>query len=324
MISLVVNSKCNQKCEYCFAYDTLHDNDKFMSLETCEEILKFQSKAKYFALKDCVGIIGGEPTLHPQFEEILKLFDEYSKRYFFNTILFTNGTHLLDHKIPDRMNLVGLINVNHPDMVGINNFNNTCKAIEKYACGFNAFSIGVNIYPLLKNYDFIFDICKRYNIDAIRTAVTCPDGKLKSMQNNKNKYFQSCIDIFIDFCKKAIDENIKINMDCCAIPLCYFDKTQKEIIKKACGFYPNLHENITLCIPHIDIHPDLTATHCFMRPEIISIKDFKIPDDLYDYINNNWIIPLHNNMKYGKCNNCNMFNDNKCQGGCLRFAKGDT
>lgn len=321
MISLVVNSKCNQKCEYCFAYDTLHDNDKFMSLKTCEKILDFQSKAKYFILKDTVGIIGGEPTLHPQFEEILKLFDEYSKRYSFNTILFTNGTHLLDHKIPDRMNLGGLINVNHPDMVGINNFNNTCKAIEKYVCGFNTFSIGVNIYPGIKNYDFIIDIAKKYNINNIRCAVACPDGLYKHMQNDRDNYFNSCIDNYINFCNDIIKNNLTIHMDCCKIPLCYFDESQKEIINKACGGY---HGNINICTPHIDIHSDLTATHCFIRPEVISIKDFADPDSLSAYISTRWLSKMYNNMQYGRCETCDSYKQGLCQGGCLRFAKGDT
>jgi len=41
-----------------------------------------------------IGIIGGEPTLHPQFEEILNIITNFSNEYENQYILFTNGIKL--------------------------------------------------------------------------------------------------------------------------------------------------------------------------------------------------------------------------------------
>ena len=316
MISLVINSKCNQKCEYCFAYNTLHDNNTFMSLETCEEILDFQAKAKYFVLKGCVGIIGGEPTIHPQFDKILELFKEHSNKYNTHTMLFTNGTRLHEYDLD--FSISGLINVNSPDITGINNYNNTCKSIEKYSD--KGFNIGVNIYPGIKDYSFIIDIAKKYNIRVIRCAVACPDGLYMHMQDKRDDYFKSCIDNYLKFCNDIIKNDLVIHMDCCKIPLCYFTEEQKYIVNKACGGY---HGDINICTPHIDVHSDLTATHCFIRPETISIKDFANPDSLSAYITTRWLNKMYANMQYGRCETCNTYKQGFCQGGCLRFAKGD-
>lgn len=320
MISLVINSKCNQKCEYCFAYNTLHDNNTFMSLETCEEILKFQAKAIDYRIKHAVGIIGGEPTLHPQFSEMLALINDYSKRYYFDPILFTNGTHLCDHEIPKGMNLTGLINVNHPDIVGKKNFNGTLKAIEKYCENFN---IGINLYPGMKDYSFIFDIAKEYKINNIRVAIACPDGQYNNMINNRIQYFLLCTDIFINFCLQVIKNNMHIDIDHNYIPICLLNNKQKDIINMACNYYPNVTGNMVgrRCTANIDVHPDLTVTHCFIRPEIISIKDFSAPDELEQYININWIDKMYKNMEYEECKTCDMFRNMTCNIGCLRFSK---
>ena len=315
MISLVVNSKCNQKCEYCFAYDTLHDNNTVMSLQTCSDILNFCNKSHVN-----IGIIGGEPTLHSQFDEILLLTNEYSlKNNFARTMLFTNGTNLCKYEdIILQTNISGLINVNHPDIVGINNYNNTCESIKTFN---SMFDIGINIYPSLLDYDFIFDIIDNYKINYLRVSIACPDGKFKDMQKNRQEYFSKCINVFIDFCKKIIEHDVYIYMDCCAIPICYFTDKQKNIIKHVCTNYPNIKECGTLCTPNIEIHPDYSITTCFIKQESIYMNNFDNPYILQDYIYNNWINNLYNNMNYDKCSNCNLFNFQQCQGGCLRFSK---
>jgi MoaA/NifB/PqqE/SkfB family radical SAM enzyme len=59
-----------------------------------------------------VGLIGGEPTLHPQFKEILNIINNFCSLTKSSSIIFTNG--LLINKF---LHLIGedmalLINVN--------------------------------------------------------------------------------------------------------------------------------------------------------------------------------------------------------------------
>lgn len=324
MISLVINSKCNQRCEYCFAYDTLNDNNNIMSLDTVRQILGFQLKAADPLIRCNVGIVGGEPTVHPQFQDILDMLSGHFHNNYVNSVIFTNGTKLYDYDIDNTAAIHGLINVNHPDIVGINNYNNTCKSIEKYIYGKEdpSFNIGVNIYPGLNDYSFIFNTAKQYGISTIRASVVCPDGKFKNMQGNREAYFKNSVEPFIAFCRQAIDNGIKISMDCCKIPACYFTEEQKNIVRNACLMYPNIDGNIDfICMPHIDIHPDLSVTHCFMRPEQIYMTDFDTPEELSSYVYNKWILPMHEGMRYGKCESCNLFSGMICNGGCLRFSR---
>jgi radical SAM protein with 4Fe4S-binding SPASM domain len=67
-ISLVVSTKCNLRCTYCYGDYSPQKND-FIPLEKVEYLFKTLSE------KGLIGaeLTGGEPLMHPDFAEILKL-----------------------------------------------------------------------------------------------------------------------------------------------------------------------------------------------------------------------------------------------------------
>jgi organic radical activating enzyme len=69
MANIAILNYCNLKCEYCFADDMIHEESSAVTLEDFQKILEFTAKVPGM---NHIGIIGGEPTLHPQFDEILK------------------------------------------------------------------------------------------------------------------------------------------------------------------------------------------------------------------------------------------------------------
>lgn len=79
-----VTDSCNLDCSDCFA-NSSKKNKNFMKLEKFKELLEYY--------KECEGepqvlqISGGEPTLHPQILEMIKL----AKKYVKHVILNTNG-----------------------------------------------------------------------------------------------------------------------------------------------------------------------------------------------------------------------------------------
>jgi molybdenum cofactor biosynthesis enzyme MoaA len=73
MANLVVADACNLKCAYCFARDHMQaskDNaaPAFISLATFEARLDFLDRSGIGEIR----LIGGEPTLHPQFPEMIR------------------------------------------------------------------------------------------------------------------------------------------------------------------------------------------------------------------------------------------------------------
>jgi MoaA/NifB/PqqE/SkfB family radical SAM enzyme len=82
---LVINSDCNNYCKFCYY---VNRDSSFMSFENIKRYKKLIDKINPSKLV----LIGGEPTIHKDFLNILKLF---SKRKYKLSIV-SNGTTLVD------------------------------------------------------------------------------------------------------------------------------------------------------------------------------------------------------------------------------------
>ena len=75
LADISISNFCKEDCEYC--YRSSNDKGEFISLEDYQLILKELTHQQYGSVFQ-VALGGGEPLLHPQFEEILKLTREYN------------------------------------------------------------------------------------------------------------------------------------------------------------------------------------------------------------------------------------------------------
>lgn len=85
-IQIEITNSCNKKCANCTRFVGHHAHTYFMTLKQVENAL--QSLEGYEGI---VGIMGGEPTLHSQFREICKLYQEYIPKE--HRGLWTNGAN---------------------------------------------------------------------------------------------------------------------------------------------------------------------------------------------------------------------------------------
>ncbi len=85
-----ITERCNNRCLYCYAKDSLHDRNKIISLK---EIKKLINKLVLIKTNRCI-LIGGEPTLHPDIIEIFKY--GLSKGIIMSIV--SNGTRFADEK----------------------------------------------------------------------------------------------------------------------------------------------------------------------------------------------------------------------------------
>lgn len=74
-IQIEVTNHCVRTCSNCTRFCGHHKHPYFMSLEQVEQALQSME-----GFPKMVGIMGGEPLLHPEFEEVCKLALKYFKR----------------------------------------------------------------------------------------------------------------------------------------------------------------------------------------------------------------------------------------------------
>ena len=86
-----ITTKCTLQCKYCTQWQPYIKNKRNFTLDEIDMWLK----KMYDNIDECifVTILGGEPFLHPQLGELLRLFVEYRKRGKIKLLrLVTNGT----------------------------------------------------------------------------------------------------------------------------------------------------------------------------------------------------------------------------------------
>lgn len=86
---LEITQACNLKCLHCYEGNEHFSSRSTLSLEKWKNIIDELSELNV----SNIVIIGGEPSCHPQVEEILK----YATQYSFQLTFFTNGTLLSDN-----------------------------------------------------------------------------------------------------------------------------------------------------------------------------------------------------------------------------------
>lgn len=85
-VAVDITGFCNAKCKYCPAGNDLTNKGKFVKLDTFEEILKKLIEYKLYTKKSDFNIYClGEPLLHPQINDILRILAKYGIRITIST-----------------------------------------------------------------------------------------------------------------------------------------------------------------------------------------------------------------------------------------------
>ena len=315
MANIAIVNYCNLKCKYCFADDMIQEEAQSMSLDDFRKILSFIARTP----KNHIGIIGGEPTLHPQFIDILKEVNKYCLEVNTGATLFTNGIEL-DQFVPYIGERIGmLINCNTPEYQSTESFNKqraTLDHLYELAWFDNRANCGCNIYPGCTDYSYIWDIVDRYHLNHLRTSVVSPAACYESWRKDKEGYYNYMKPIFLKFCEDACKHNCKLNIDCGHIPMCYFDKDETDLVNSICD-----NCNNDFCSPVVDINPNFKATACFGSYDPVDIRDFDNLLELERYLLIKKSYPKVEANCTGKCTTCKRYKLLQCQGGCLGFGE---
>lgn len=326
MPNIIINNYCNLSCPYCFANSILTEKNINIELSQIDKILNFIKKDNTDIIK--IGLIGGEPTLHPQFIQILDKIKDFHNTYQYESfsVLFTNGINLESfiNNIPYNMRI--LININNiTNQIQLNQLYKTLNELYKInwlqdfhttnLFPFPKVILGCNICQEIDNYDFFWNIFEKYpDINKyIRVSVASPNKTFQKI--NKEEYYKSLIKKFLIFINTSQKYYLNILNDCNQIPLCFFSANELK----------NINFNIfqlpfqSSCNPSIDINANFEATCCFGSNSYINCDYFDNLHELEHYFNSKIIIPKIENRSNLTCQKCQQFQLAKCQGGCLAF-----
>lgn len=320
MPNIAITSYCNLHCPYCFANEMITtQEEKNITIEEFQNILNWLNKNKQNNYR--IGLIGGEPTLHPQINQILNMTQQYCEKKNIPSIIFTNGICLenIFENIYNRLNI--LINVNTPSAMTKAQFNTLNQNLNQIAelgwleeGKYHKVTLGCNLCQQINDYSFFWNIIDNYNnIPKVRVSVTAPISK--KLLENKELYYFSLKEKFLEFIINAHDRHIIAGLDCNQIPQCFFSNEELELINNT------IEPRDRICHPTIDITSDFKASACFGAYDLVDYNNFTDLDALNNYLWCKKTVPLILNNTQGKCATCKEHEFLNCQGGCLAFAK---
>lgn len=302
---------CNQKCKYCFGMDAMSIASRLkpsreMTFPDLYKIIRFMKKSGIRRF----NMIGGEPTLHSQFEKFYKIISDNG----LNVMIFSNG--VIDKEkvdflsAQDSLNSI-LLNIREPQeysKAAWEKIEYTLSRINKKV------NLSFRIYRMDFNPVFLFDLIDKHALPRmINWAIACP-----SLVSG-NKYVRledhcKAVKRMVKFSRVSKKRRIGWYTDSGFI-FCAFSADQSKKLFKNTGFIPEVN-----CQAPLEVAPDLRVFRCYglaskSRPGL-KITDFKSIIEAKNYFNTR-SLPLKRLGGMDKCFKCEHIISQKCGGGCM-------
>ena len=312
MANVLLTEKCVRSCPYCFAKKQMGDSD--------EQKLKWDDLIYIADLHEATGdkaiaLLGGEPTLHPDFTDyVLYLLERGFHVNVFTSGIMSDNTfeetaRTLTPVHPERLSFV--CNVNDPELSPFPELEN----VRRFLKVFGHLTVpGFNIYRPDFSIDFIFQYINLYGLKRhIRLGLAHP------IPGTHNQFLE--LKDMKDFASKLISYlpvferlQIKIGFDC-GFPMCLF--SDEEIGKL---YKVNSGQVRFTCGPAIDIGSDMTVWSCFPLSNYHKkpIYDFDSIRDIGKfYEDRHQAIRAEVGGIFEECDDCAYRRDRLCHGGCI-------
>jgi len=266
--------------------------------------------------KPAAGVLGGEPTLHPQFAEIV----EYLLRRGIKPTVFTNGICSDDaadaiDRIPGRQGLEFVVNVNAPGVDPPAAAARQEAFLRRFA---GLCNLGVNLYRADLDPAFAIGIAMRAGIrkGVIRVGLAQP-ALDEPNEWLRLEHYPRAAESVTKLAEAAFGIGMKVSLDC-GFPLCSFTDGQLGRLVRngtVAKFY---------CRPAVDLGPNGAAWACFplAKSTRTTIRRSTRLDDLYDRF-----VAMKTEIRdrtrvgvFDECSTCAHMRRGVCEGGCLAHA----
>ena len=173
MANVLLTTGCNLACPYCFAKEKLgsrHRRD--MRLEDLDKLLAFFRRSDYKLFR----VMGGEPTLHPDFVPIVRraLAEDLRVDILSNATWNNDCAEFFPQVSPRR--LYFLLNLDHPDRYRGRIWERIESNLARLPHPGNV-TLSFNIFERQPRYEYLLDVARRHGIKTIRLSFSLPDPR---------------------------------------------------------------------------------------------------------------------------------------------------
>ena len=309
MANLIVSTLCPMRCPFCFAGEQTsgvsEGSSPYISLDEFDQRLAFLDRSGIGEVR----LMGGEPTLHPQFPELVRRSRGRRIVVFTNGLIPKRALACLE-KVPEDECTV-LVNMNatrRPDGPGVGEIRRRSAVVRRLGAraklGFTIFRVDFDLEPL-------FELARISGAQhGIRLGLAHP------ILGGSNDYlhakqYPAVGQRIVDFARRGSEVGITLELDCGFVP-CMFSETDLEILSRTGA------DLGWRCNAVLDVGLDGEVSHCF--PLAGSVDDY-----LTDCVD---ACELRRRLEartrpyrlagiYRRCSRCPLKLRGECTGGCL-------
>jgi organic radical activating enzyme len=310
-MNLLITNICNKECPYCFAQEKVAigaqvsvSNRQNITLENVEKYLNFLEAGNDKRFK----ILGGEPAVHPQFNEIVQMGLDRG----LDVTVFTNGIwngkvlDFVSDNDSDRLSFV--VNINEPKSQTDNENKKQHQSLK--VMGQRA-QISFNIYR--PDFDMLFtvEMIDKYDLRrGIRLGLAHPIVGI-DIDYPRNDELKLIGKSLVRQLRTLEKQDILGEFDC-GFPMCMFEEADFADLHLCSrpGF-------ASICDFIVDVGVNLDAWPCFPLSEVsnVKIEDFDSGRHLLKYYQRT-LAPIRNMGSLDSCQECKYHKRGQCCGGC--------
>ena len=321
-MNLILTKKCNKGCPYCFAHQSrVEDPNCEMNLN---QVLAIIEKYKDSSIK----LLGGEPTCHPQFMEIIDSILEKRKGItLISNFLFNDKIkNFIIKKISQGANIHFLVNSTDLDVrdrikIWSNNYRDiynllySLDKVENISCGITIYEKN-DVEYYIQYLDFLYENVP--NIERLRISINFPGDEDKkdvySIINNKT--LGNIILCIFEWC---VQHHITPSPDCILFPCLFNNKEEFKFIQRYSS--KDLRFKCGYNGAPMDVFADGTVSYCYPLKNVIDLKmkEYNSVSEIQSALNVEYQISKSKICLPEECSNCEFKKCGMCEGPCLAF-----
>lgn len=310
MPNLVLTTSCNRACPYCFASRTMSQlGSQEMAFREVVRIADLIAASK----RNFVSLLGGEPTMHTRFMEIL----EYLLERRMDVTVFTNAlcepsTIEAITRLRQLQRVKFIVNVNAPE---IDDHAGRQEAFLRALPGNCDISHNICLYD--RPFDFLVGLVERTGLRKRRVRISLA----QPIAEKENRFvdpkdYGPVVGHLVDLAEALLPRGVRLNLDC-GWPLCIFTD-------EALGRLRRTGADLKfVCQTALDFAPGGVAWTCYPLMSV-SRRTWGWQDGI-DGLNDAF---LEENRKlrssngngagiFDACRGCVHLEQGNCDGGCL-------
>ncbi|MBQ6502842.1 MAG: radical SAM protein [Flexilinea sp.] len=305
MANQIITNICNADCEFCFAADSRSRMLRMDAVQMAEsEMRSYLDFTRRAGIRE-LRLLGGEPTLHPDFADFVKLGREEG----FSIMVFTNGCmpdealEVLASLAPDVCTVVVNLNAALGEQARKRRRNALALLGQRVTLGMTLTSADFSLR-------YAMELIGRFGLrKLIRIGLAHPTwgGKNRSLHPKRYSAVGQAL-----FGQSFLTAGCGIELEAdCGFVRCMFGRNFAQL--QANGFHYS-----SQCTPVVDLCTGGTILPCFALSNLMqaNLKDFENSKSVYKFFNEK-LRPWHSFGIFPECSQCQFFETEECCGGCL-------